>query len=291
MSENWQVGNVIRMLRTANNFSQSDIADGICTLSEISQIEDNIKSPDSNTLHLLANRLGVDMNFFFEELESPKIHYAEDTIYLIRKFVEEKKYEEVGQVIENERHNPIFHKPRFKQVILWHEALVVNYVKGDFKTALKLLYQALNMYQPSIHYTETQIQILVSLGNLYGENDHHAKAQSYYEKAILNYEKLTKLECPKIFLRILYNLTLTFIREHKYEDALSRCEQGLQLCKETKSLYLLGEFHYQMANIHWFTGRLEEANKEMTIAATIFDYTDNIQYKKFVSSKINEINR
>lgn len=289
MGELWQIGNVIRMLRIASKLSQTDLANGICTQAEISRIEHNLTDPHATTLHLIAQRLGVDMNFFFNEQDYSKLQYVDNTVYLMRKFVEEGKYEEVGQVIENEKHNPVFNKPLYKQLILWHEGLVMYYVKHDMQSALTLLYEALSIHQPSIHYSETQIEILISIGNLYGENNHFEKAHAYYDKAKISYEKLTITNSPRALLRLLYNSAVTLISEKRLIDALEQCKEGIQLCKETKSIYLLGEFYYQIAKVHCRLGVKEEAINCLHTAVMIFDYMDNNFYKEYAETKLQKL--
>lgn len=58
------LGEKIRCARRAKGFSQSELADGLCSRSCISELERNKRNPSVESLKLLANRLGKPISFF-----------------------------------------------------------------------------------------------------------------------------------------------------------------------------------------------------------------------------------
>ncbi|SDZ18700.1 Transcriptional regulator, contains XRE-family HTH domain [Evansella caseinilytica] len=289
MSDYWQVGEIIRLLRKSNHLSQAELAKDICTQAEISRIERNLTMPNADTLFRISERLGVDMNFFFENSDLSRMEYIQETIDLIRKFIEEKNYAEVARIVAAEKKNPLFKKAPYRQFLMWHEGLVQYYVDGDFRQAIETLHEALDIYQPGVLYSETQLQILISVGNLFGEIKEYEMAFTYYYLCHEGYQRLARVEDRKIQIRLLYNMALTLSRSHKDSAAIPLCQEGIALCQETKSLYLFGELYYQLAYSQWQLHNTKAAVSLMEKAIFIFKLVDNEKYKHFAEQKLTEI--
>jgi len=57
--EHMNIGSVIKYYRTKNNLTQSQLADGICSISHLSKIESNTYSPHESTIQALLVKMGV----------------------------------------------------------------------------------------------------------------------------------------------------------------------------------------------------------------------------------------
>lgn len=53
------VGSVIKYYRTKNNMTQSQLAEGICSISHLSKIESNTYTPHESTIEALLAKLGI----------------------------------------------------------------------------------------------------------------------------------------------------------------------------------------------------------------------------------------
>ncbi|UTR09121.1 helix-turn-helix transcriptional regulator [Evansella sp. LMS18] len=289
MDERIQAGEMIRLLRKTDGMSQADLAEGICTQAEISRIERNITVPSADTLFRISERLGVDLNFFFEVKKTSKLNYIEETFSLLRKFIEDKNYKEAALILDAERQNPLMRKPPYWQFFQWHEGLVEFYVNNNFHKAVSLLEKALKIYEPDIHLTETQLQILISLGNIYGERRMFDEAFSCYEKCRSGYQKLTRIQNYQIQIRLLYNMALTLNNADKIQEAAEVCQEGITLCRESRSFYLFGEFYYQYSYSSRCLGRTHMAIEYLKKAITIFEITGNETSKAFAEKEIQDI--
>lgn len=92
------VGSVIKYYRTKNSLTQSQLADGICSISHLSKIESNAYSPHESTIKALLSKMGVQLN---KEVEKHKqlermigkfidcsLHYDLETMRKIYKLLE-----------------------------------------------------------------------------------------------------------------------------------------------------------------------------------------------------------
>ncbi|MDQ0428776.1 transcriptional regulator with XRE-family HTH domain [Planomicrobium stackebrandtii] len=63
------VGSIVKYYRTKNSLTQSQLADGICSISHLSKIESNAYSPHESTIKALLMKMGVQLN---KEVEKHK---------------------------------------------------------------------------------------------------------------------------------------------------------------------------------------------------------------------------
>ncbi|WP_088035907.1 helix-turn-helix domain-containing protein [Evansella clarkii] len=289
MDERIQAGEMIRLLRKTDGISQADLAEGICTQAEISRIERNITVPSADTLFRISERLGVDLNFFYEVRKTSRLNYIEDTFSLLRKFIEDKNYNEAAIILDAERQNPLIRKPLYRQFFQWHEGLVEFYVNNNFHKAVSILENALKIYEPDIHPTETQLQIFISLGNIYGERGMFDEAFCCYEKCRSGYQKLTRINNYQIQIRLLYNMALTLNNADKIQEAAEVCQEGISLCKESRSFYLLGEFYYQYSYSSRLLGRSHMSIEYLRKSITIFEITGNDTSKALAEKEMEQL--
>lgn len=180
MYRNNSIGRIVKDLRKALCITQKELSEEICTQAEISRIENGANMPYADTLYRIAIRLGVDVNYFFEHAHTPRLDYIKDTFSLIRNMVNEDNYEEIERLVKRELKNPLFSPPIYKQFLLWHKGMVEFYVYHRPKKAIQQLWEAIEGYQETSGYTETQIEIVITLGNIHSETADFDKAIDIY---------------------------------------------------------------------------------------------------------------
>ena len=113
------IGDRIKDLREHLNISQKALSKDICTQGQISKIESNTTIPTAPLLNQIANRLGVDINYFFDDLSRNGIHYVQEAKLNIDKLIRNQNYHEVMYAVRLEKKNPLFRKPHLQQYLLW----------------------------------------------------------------------------------------------------------------------------------------------------------------------------
>ena len=102
------IGQRIRELRKSLKLSQEELAEGICTQAQISKIEKGDVFPYANTLYLISQKLGVDVNYFFEIGSTPRIDYVNEVIAQLKLARRKLQFEELERIISLEEKNPLF---------------------------------------------------------------------------------------------------------------------------------------------------------------------------------------
>ncbi|KGP74589.1 helix-turn-helix domain-containing protein [Pontibacillus yanchengensis] len=284
------ISGVIKELRKHNNMTQKELAEDICTQAQISKLENGNEYPSCITLYYISQKLGVDMDYFFESIYTPRLDYVNEVKTLLREFIRERNYEEVFQIVQNEKNTPLFKSGHNLQFLIWHEGIAEYYMHGNVERAIDLCTYALNItsnhYKP---YSEREIEILNSIGIIYKENNEHQKALYVFEDALSHFLHLPKISDRTIQIRIIYNASKVSYNLKEWHQGISFCEQGINLCKKTESLYLLGELYYQKGRCYFNSHHQEEAFSQYHKALSVFEIQDKTAYIKVVQDAINEV--
>ncbi|MCM3443582.1 MULTISPECIES: helix-turn-helix domain-containing protein [Metabacillus] len=218
--ENIPIGDLIRELRKQIGFTQKQLAKDICTQALISKIENNTEIPSSLILFKLANKLNVDMNYFFEQ--NDKDYYTSDLIKIIRKHIRNREYIEVYEIVQKEMSSPLYtYDIRIKQFLLWHKGITLFYINGDFHKSVEVLMAAINI-TGSIdkQMTEREIEILNSIGILYNECNLYKQSIEYYNLALVNKSNMPNLKDFRIHIRVLYGLSKSYKSLKEYDKSI-----------------------------------------------------------------------
>ncbi|MBM7690765.1 transcriptional regulator with XRE-family HTH domain [Peribacillus deserti] len=279
------IGMIIRDLREQLNIGQKELCEGICTQSQISKIENGEAYPKATTLYLLAMRLGVEVNQIFEMTANHRMDYSFEVISMIRELVRKKDYTSLLEMILVEEKNPnITNHVNHKQFLIWHKGICMYYVKNDKEGALKLLNDALKM--TSAHdkfYNQREISILNSIGVIHSESGDHERAVDIYNKA-LHFIKQNSFQdySVKTKVRLYYNLAKAQTRLEHNDESIHIAKEGIKICLENESLYLLGELYYHAGYNYYLIKDEENYSEYFNYALTIFKLTNKPNYIKHI---------
>jgi transcriptional regulator with XRE-family HTH domain len=281
------LGAAIREVRVRLNITQKELAEGICSQSEISKIESGVISPYVHTLVKISKKLGIDPSYFLKQLYKDQYEFISHAKSLIREAIKKKDYKEVRRLINKYQLHPSFQDVEEKQFITWHKGVVTFYLDHDDVNAIKLLNEALNM-KDSIQATEQDIQILNSMAIIFCEKEQWKKAEEVFRQAEEIYKKSLFITDFTIYIRLCYNLSKMLYSLERYKEGLKKCEKGIELCKSYESNYLFGELLYQKGIILIKMGKREEGIKYLEKSLFIFELLGKESYLKLVQEKINQ---
>lgn len=263
------LGETIRGIRQSMGISQKELAEGICSQSQISKIESGEISPYIHTLVQLAMKLGMEPGYFIEIVCQPEYTFIQNSIKSIRTEVRNKNYKEVRRIVNQLKNHPSFKNHKEKQFLKWHEGIVSYYLDHDYQQSLNYLNDALHL-SSSIHPTFQNIEILNSKAIIYCEEGLYDKGISIF-KQILTLETKVVMEIDtRILTRIYYNLSKTLYKIRQYKESLFNAEKGIAYLLELESFYLLGEFYYQAGASNISLGKKSDGFKYFHRAENVF---------------------
>jgi transcriptional regulator with XRE-family HTH domain len=283
------IGTKIRELRKTVGITQGELAEGICTQALISRIEKGDIYPSATALYQISQKLGVDVNFFFEIGTTPRLDYIHEVERQLRYFRINRKYEEMIELVKTEERNPLFQQdPELLQLLYWHKGIYKYEVERGADEAFFLLDRA---YQLTANkkkaMSEREIQILSSIGAIQFSLRMH-------ESALLTFKKVEdelshiQLHDKSIKTRLFYNMARVLTRMEEYERSTKYCRKAIKWCFEEEHLWGLGELHYQIGYNYELTGESEKALSLFKKSLLMFELRKDDTYVSFLEKKIAE---
>lgn len=282
-----RIGEGIKQLRKFLGISQRELAKGICSQAQISKIENGNEIPSALILFLISKKLKVEMSFFFELSENPRLDYVKDVTDMISLAKRKRDYETIFELVKREKNNPLFISNLvYKQYILWHEGICTYYLEKNNIKALELLNQSLKItFTEESLLQEREVEILNSIAIIHKDNCEYEKAVNLYKKALNSLKYLPQVKDPLIKVKILYSLSKTFTDGGDFKQSLIYCDQGIEECRRAESFFLLGELHYQKGSNLYRLGHFKEGIEIINKSKNIFEIQGNYKFIDLVEEQ------
>lgn len=287
------IGKKIKELRKVVGLTQGDLAEGICTQALISRIEKGDIYPSATALYQISQKLGVDVNYFFEIGTTPRLDYVKEVERQLRNFRVKLMYDEMMEMVKAEEKNPLFFRNQTNlQLLYWHKSIYIYEIEKDRDAGLALLKNALSLTMNKKRaMTEREIEIHMTLGVFEYGNGHLEKSLTLYEEVRSALQSSTQLNDKSIKTRLLYNIARTLTRLGKYKESNSYCDQAIKWCLEEEHLFGLGELYYHTGYNYELEGELEKALSYINKSILIFDMYGDNRYHQYLQKKREEISR
>ncbi|MGD6802106.1 helix-turn-helix domain-containing protein [Rossellomorea aquimaris] len=287
------VGKKIRELRRNIGLSQEELSEGICTQAQISKIEKGDVYPYASTLYLISQKLGVDVNHFFDIGMTPRLDYVQEVkrqLILSRRTLD---YKEMKQIVDTEIHNPLFSQNKKNmQLLLWHKGIYQYELDKDLDTALETLWSSIQLTHISNKYwSEREIEIMLTMGVIHFEEDQLEEALQVYKNIKQYISTIPYLNDYTIKSRLYYNLARTLTRLEEHEESIKYCRSGIDWCIEKDNLYVLGELHYQMGYNYELLDDINTGLQYMKKALIVFELQQDEKYSKYIKEKIVQLEK
>ncbi|KAB7671805.1 helix-turn-helix domain-containing protein [Bacillus sp. B1-b2] len=280
------VGEKIKELRKQMGLSQKDLSRNICTQAQISKIEKGEVLPLSSTLYLIAMRLGVDVNYFFDIGTTPRLDYVDETFRQLKAARRHTDYETIKQIVEAEEKNPLFiHHKKNHQHLLWHKAIYMYEVNHQLVQAIEVIDQAIALTFDRF-YTEREIEIYISKGIFYYEDGQLEKALTIFKENCKALTHIPHLQDDTIKSRLLFNIAKALTEQGKYESSISYCKEGIDWVIQKDNLYLFAHFHYHIGYNYELQKNYAQAASYMKDALMIFQLVKDYRYIDYIQDKL-----
>jgi transcriptional regulator with XRE-family HTH domain len=284
------VGQKIKDLRKEMGISQGELAQGICTQAQISKIEKGDVYPYASTLYLISQKLGVDVNYFFDIGMTPRLDYVQEVFHQLNLARRNRKYNEIRQIVKAEENNPLFtQNKRNYQILLWHKGICEYEMTKDYEKAIDYIEEAISYSQTTEkRYSEREIECLLSIAVIYFEEKMYEQALNVNKDALKYLNTLPYVADKNIKSHLNYNIARILTRLGKYDQSMDYCSKGIKWCIQQSQLFLLGEMHYHLGYNLELKEKYAEAKLYMDKAHNIFEVTNEPHFCAFIKDKYNK---
>lgn len=246
----YDIGAVLKKLRTQKNISQEALAYPIIDRATLSKIESGKTMPHRRTLEHLFERLGHNLRATFDHFIHTKETASENVVQKligalvqVRRTGDNREFNEkveglIGQLEQDEEY---LSHPLNRQFLLSAKARYAYNTKDD-ENAKRWIYEALDITLPDFDEDKVEgyllsmneTNIIYQLAILYNETGHRTKAIHLLRQVKANID--TSYVDPRGHARFvstaIYNLARVLFMADEAEEALALCEEGMRLCLE-----------------------------------------------------------
>jgi transcriptional regulator with XRE-family HTH domain len=284
------IGERIQELRKQIGLSQGKLGEGICTQAQISKIENGEVYPYANTLFLLSKKLGVDCNYFFDIGSTPNLDYVQEAIDKMDSLRAKQGYEQLYKLVLSLEKSPVFLKDiNLMQYVLWHKGICLFELHGSYDTAVDTLSQAMELTGDEEIWSETKIQIGLSITAIQFTNNNLLSAMDFALMVNRKLEQLPVVKNKTIQVKIYYHIARIYSRLKECLDSIEMCKKGIDYCIEKEILYLFGELHYQIGYNYELLGERDLAIHYLTESLFLFKTKRNNRHVEFIEGKLRTL--
>ena len=105
-----KIGPYLKELRKKNNMTRSQLAEGICSVSYITRIENGDRCPSSVILRQLTNKLGITPEYLFRAIESPASLHVQELLDQIFIYIEMHDFNNIYKLVNEKKKNFMKHQ-------------------------------------------------------------------------------------------------------------------------------------------------------------------------------------
>jgi transcriptional regulator with XRE-family HTH domain len=249
------IGENLRKYRLLKGLTQDELAEGICSVSQLSKVENGKTYMKRTLLKQMAQRLGVTverietLDALREEL-SETLQLAKDASAVNNL---EKAFQYVREVLD--RSEELGYQTLYLDALLL-ECRLLNQTR-QYDTVIEKIYRTLDLDLPKD--PAHKLLLMYELGHAYELSGNMIAAYDSYCRADEEFENVDGKE--ELRMNVLFNLVRCHIVMQNYRSALRYAEKAEQLAAEhPKHLYRL-RISYMKATPLRMLGEREKAEK------------------------------
>ncbi|QHS24062.1 helix-turn-helix transcriptional regulator [Virgibacillus sp. MSP4-1] len=285
------IGEKIKDLREFYGISQKDLCKGICSQAYVSRLEKGEINVSADLLFMLSKRLGVEVNFFFENYKSSRSEYVSVTMDEIKEAIHNRDYELVEEMVELELKNPLFKENlEGRQFLLWHKGICKYIVRNNIDEAMFYIDEALSCsLTTNKNYSQREIEIMLSKAIILHLTNKFNDSKKIYIELISALNKNIYITDPKIFVKSYYNFVRLLVKLNEYDEAVKNAKIGLRYAKKNELLFLQGDLYFQIARCYELMKDYIVAKKNYQLSSYCFNLSEHNELYELAVENIEEM--
>ena len=298
----YKIGYIIKQRREELHYTQEELAEGICSVTTLSRIENGERLPSKDNFEMLFQRLGISDTILFESVDENTL-YLHELKFKIRQAVINYRYAEAQELIRDYAAKTDMGSPVERQFVLINSTLAnkKDYSPEErlsrFEEAILLTCpKYTDGYIPRL-LTYEEIIILNNIAGCYHDKKEYKKAIRILSALKLHYDNnaVNREENLRTQTMVLYNLSKCLGLDGQYSECIEICDLGIRIARETGRCGALPGILYNRA---WSLSKRmqpgdmeqsEEAIKQALCAAIAMGREKSVEhYKGFVKQTFPE---
>lgn len=287
----FETGQLIKELREKKCLTKSQLAEGICSPSYITRIENGERCPTSVILNQIANKLGVSNEQLFRTIESPMSLQVKELLNKLDYYIERRNYSNIYKVISIEERRLKISSILDLQIIdslkcLSKTILNKNYKRGIFEIKNILNYT----YKEGCEPTDIEWSIMGTYGLFILLDGKIEEAYSYLMEIHKYLNNINIFHNRCIIPTFYVHLVTACIDTFRYDEATSYIDYAINYCKNNNVLPPLREFYFLKGELFY---RLKKEDnfkvwyKKALIFHDLIKTSDDEYFETFVEDRLS----
>ncbi|MGZ8888880.1 MAG: helix-turn-helix domain-containing protein [Halobacteriota archaeon] len=263
------LGKRIRELRMNKGWTQEELADGICTGGQISQIEVGRANPSTKLLAQLAVKLEVSLKDLISDLELDLPDKSKFALAkaLIHSGQPEPAHSLLTQLSDSE-------SPDIEAFDLLRQLGTVYIQTGQYQMAKKLFLE-LEELALQRNWDVARPMITTSIGYIYRDLGDDSVARYHFERALAEYNKLD-VKDPNLYTQILLAFTDASQKCGRKDVAIAYYRDLIRHQSNDLELHEQAKIHLNLSQEYRSVGNYKEALNHATHAQHLYESLEDI---------------
>jgi len=266
---------IIKELRKAKGLTQEQLAEGICSRSTITMIEQGKRKPDWFTFSNIMKKLDVDPAQYFSDIACEDEIYIYNQINIANKLLGLFDYDGLKVELEKIEQDERFAKGLGYQVLLGYRSIFYNQEKYmDVELAFKYSWEYIRLFRPDFEIdkipdyflSDNDIKAINRLATVYNSSGDTKKAVAIRYMLLENFEKNYKVNTENsmrdTYIYTISNIARALVEElGQYEEGIEMVEKGMEMLKGTENIKAYIRLLYHKAYALMYLGRKQEGEE------------------------------
>lgn len=242
----------IKKFREMNNLSQRELAKGICSQAQISNMENCIDVPNSFILYKICSRLGISLEVLIEKSFSKHYLDIQEISDNIENLIEQKNWIEIDRFVEFKR-NILLNGTNDDNVLYYFGKIVSLSLKfmlnvgtrSDYEQAYKYFTTVKNKLNNCSNVLKLRLYVAMIFIEVSGNNLEHAIKFVNICNEFVGY--INEKTSYKHIITFYCNVARIYSYKNDFDSANIYCDKIKSICAKYKTVYSLDVVYAIMA--------------------------------------------
>ncbi|PAB55688.1 helix-turn-helix domain-containing protein [Anaeromicrobium sediminis] len=293
-----KVGQIIKDLRLKKNMSRKQLADGICSVSYISRIENGRRCPTSVILRQLTTKLGISNEDLFRLIESPSAMHVQELINQLFLYIERHDFKNIYSLIDKEEKKLHVKSIHDIQLIKFLKCISKTILYEDYKSGIDQIKNILKLtYIEGSNPCGTEFSIMFMYGYFLLLDNQKEEAYNYLKNLKKYCNTIDFFYTRQIIPRFYVFLVLACLDTSNLDECFEYLDFSIDYSKKYNKLSVLPELYFLKSELYYRLKKEEEFKILYNKALTLYELTkhsDDEYFHTFVKNRLiklkNELN-
>ncbi|MGM0259150.1 helix-turn-helix domain-containing protein [Enterococcus sp. AZ102] len=255
------LGDKIKQIRKSKKMMQKMLAQGVCSQSVLSRIENNLEIPNVSVLQQLCVRLAITMDQLMYTNFS-QILEVQQFFVTLNKLLIHKKYHEMDQMLDETEILDRLYLDTDLQLYFYHLGIVEYFVKNRPETAIQGLRHGLSYTyseNKKDHFSSIEVQIIGFIGRIYADTNRFLQAEKRLERSVKLAVELPIEQSTFEVTKVFYHYARFLCAQMQYEKSIAVAIQGVKWSLDRLSYYYIEDLLHVASQAHEKIGNIDKS--------------------------------